>query len=357
MTVQEIDERANTTFNDTVKFSDYEKILAARFGERFRQYRIDYRKSLNYDKNGFIPDFPLTVTMELVNRCNLDCVMCYTVNHSEKKATLGLPNIKQVLAECNAHEMPALVIGLGSEPLIFKGATDVLKAAVDADVMDIFLGTNGVLMNERISGFLVENQISRVEISLDAATPETYKKVRGKNELEKIEANIHKLLEIKRRHNSDLPIVRLCFCVQDLNQHEHQAFLDKWQGVVDYVDFQRLLDHGDVDELREKGTIEGAEDLVPRSSHCAYPFNSLHVWANGDITPCCTFFAKSPALIMGNTAADTLEDVWRGEKLKALRGELLSGDLNPICRVCLTRRDAETFEELAEEHMQRETSA
>ena len=279
--------------------------------------------------------------------------MCYTVNHAEKKATLGLQNMQQVLRECNAHKLPALVFGLGSEPLIYKGAINAMQAAIDAEVMDIFLGTNGVLMNERVSEFLVTKQDARVEISLDAATPETYQKVRGKNELEKIEANIHKLLEIKQKHNSDLPVVRLCFCVQDLNEHEHEAFLNKWQGIVDYVDFQRLMDLGNVDELRETGTVEGIEDLVPESTHCAYPFNSLHVWANGDITPCCTFYAKSSKLIMGNTGVDTLADVWNGEKLKALRGELLSGDLNTVCRVCLTQRDTETFDELANEHSKR----
>ena len=34
---KDIDERTNTTFNDTVKFSDVEEILAQKFGERFRQ--------------------------------------------------------------------------------------------------------------------------------------------------------------------------------------------------------------------------------------------------------------------------------------------------------------------------------
>lgn len=343
-----MDERTNTTHTETVQFSPFEELLAEKFGERFRVYRRDYTKSLNYDKNGFLPDFPITVTVELVNRCNLDCIMCYTINHKEKKETLDLPQLRSVLDECEREGLPALVIGLGSEPLIYKGIKDVLKASTDANIMDIFLGTNGVLMNESLCEYLVESQIARVEISLDAATPETYQKVRGKNELERIERNIETLLEIKKRNNSTLPIIRLCFCVQDVNKHEQEAFLNKWNGRVDYVDFQKLYNFDAVDELRETGTIEGVETLEVKDSHCAYPFNSLHIWSNGNVTPCCTFFAKNEQLVVGNVRQQSLKEIWEGDSIKEIRRQLLTGDLNPTCRVCLSQRDHESFEEVRE---------
>lgn len=345
-----IDERTNTEFIDTVGFTDFEELLAEKYGERFREYRKNYRKSLNYDTNGYLPDFPLTVTLELVNRCNLDCIMCYTVNHSEKKSTLGMNDIRSILAEGEKHGMPALVIGLGSEPLLFKGARDVMAAAMDAQVMDVFLGSNGVLLTEQIAEFLVERQIARVEISLDAATPETYAQVRRKNELERIEANIRKLIEIKRARNSALPVIRLTFCVQELNQHERGAFLNKWRDLVDYVDFQMMVDHGDIDELRETGTVDNIGEMELDSTYCAYPFNSLHVWANGNITPCCTFFAKSDELVLGNVADTTLEEVWNGDKINAIRAELLSGNVRDICRVCLSQRAKEMFDDVVDEN-------
>lgn len=340
------EERTNTTHTETVKFSQFESLLGEKFGDRFRVYRQDYYKSLNYDKNGFLPDFPLTVTLELVNRCNLDCIMCYTINHAEKKSTLDMPRLRHILDECEREGLPAMVIGLGSEPLLYKPIRDVLKATTDAKVMDIFLGTNGVLMNESISEYLVQNQIARVEISLDAATPETYLKVRRKDELERIERNVEKLLEIKKRNNSALPVIRLCFCVLPVNSHEQEMFLKKWEGRVDYVDFQKFYDFGSVDELRATGTIAGIENVEVEDRHCAYPFNSLHVWSNGNVTPCCTFFAKNEGLVVGNIAEESLRQIWEGDRIKEIRRQLLTGDLNPTCRVCLAQRDHETFDEL-----------
>ena len=342
-----MDDRTNTDFIDTVKFTDYEETLSDKFGERFRAYRKEYRKSLSYDINGFLPDFPLTVTLELVNRCNLNCVMCYTVNHGEKKSTLGLDKIKTILDEGQKNGLPALVIGLGSEPLLFKGAKEVMSAAIGADVMDMFLGTNGVLLTEDVSNFLVDNEVARIEVSLDAATPETYTKVRGKDELKKIEANLRRLIEIKRARNATLPVIRLTFCVQDLNSHERGAFLEKWRDHVDYVDFQLLVDHGDIDELRDTGTVPDIEEVVVEKSHCAYPFNSLHVWANGNITPCCTFFAKSEKLVLGNVADTTLQEAWDGDKIAKIREEILTGNLNDICKVCLGNRGHDVFDEVS----------
>lgn len=340
------DIRNNTTFTDSVYSKDPESILAPIFGSSFLKYRENYKKSLNYDTNGYIPDFPITLTMELVNRCNLSCVMCYTINHSERKYTLEIDDISKILAECKLNRLPALVVGLGSEPLLFKGIRGVLEMAVEAQVMDIFLGTNGVLLSDDLSRFLISHKIARLEISLDAAKPETFVKIRGKNELEKIENNIMNFIRIRREMGSALPLLRLCFCVQDLNIEEVEEFKSKWKDVADYIDFQERIDFSQVDSFRESNAA--SEMLkstdVPMDSHCAYPFNSLHVWSNGNVTPCCTFYAKSDALVLGNIRNSTLQELWDGKKISMIRQQLLSRRPNAVCEACLKNRDQENFD-------------
>ncbi|HEX9703492.1 MAG TPA: radical SAM protein [Rhodospirillales bacterium] len=350
-------DRKNVDHIESVKYTDIESVLGEEFGERFRRYRADYHKSLNYDKNGFLPDFPLTVSIELVNRCNLNCVMCYTINHKDPKATFELPDIERLMAECRDNNLPAAVVGMGSEALIYKGVRDALANVRKAGVMDVFLGTNGVLLTEDLSEFLVEQRIARLEISLDAATPETYLKIRRKDELKRIEANIEKLLAVRKRLGSRLPVIRLCFCVQKYNIHEQEAFLKKWQGKVDYIDFQEMVDFGNVSEFRATdGVLDArpAGGAKPAKTYCAYPFNSLHVWSNGDVTPCCTFFGK--ALVMGNVKRQTLTDIWNGDKMREVRRQLQSGDVNPVCYACLTQRETETFE-MAKKHSHKPAEA
>lgn len=336
-------DRENVDHIASVKYTDVEEVLAEEFGERFREYRKSYKKSLNYDHNGYVPDFPLTVSLEFVNRCNLSCQMCYTINHADKKSTLELREITAIMEECGANGLPAAVVGMGSEALIFKGARAAIAEVRKAGVMDVFLGTNGVLLDASLSEFLVEQRVARIEVSLDAATPETYKKIRGKDELLRIERNLEILLETRKRLNSKLPVIRLCFCVQKDNIHEQRAFLDKWRDRVDYIDFQEMVDFGEVDAFRAMGDDASvpAGLPVPASTYCAYPFNSLHVWSNGDVTPCCTFFGK--ALVIGDAKKQSLKDIWEGQDMAEIRDQLKSGRLNKVCHACLTSRDTESF--------------
>jgi radical SAM protein with 4Fe4S-binding SPASM domain len=326
----------------SVKLTDIEAVLAEEFGDRFRAYRIDYRKSMNYDKNGFVPDFPLTVSFELVNRCNLKCVMCYTDHHTFAKKTLAIGTLESVLRECQENGLPAAVIGMAAESLLYKDIRRVIEATREAGVMDVFLGTNATLLTPEMSEFLVDQRVARVEVSLDAATPETYKAIRSKDELPLVEQNVRALAEAKRRKSSQLPVIRLCFCVQPQNVSERQAFIDKWQDLVDYIDFQEMIDFEHVTPLVEgrPEDVPNVESLAPEP-YCPYPFNSLHVWADGTVTPCCTYYGK--ALPIGNVEKDTLADVWQGEKLEAIRDEFRQNKLNPVCRVCLSARDTENF--------------
>lgn len=338
--------RENTTYIKTQKFTDFEKLLIEKFGERFADYRVNYKKSLNYDQNGYVPDFPITVSIELINRCNLSCIMCYTINHYGAKSAITREQVEKISEELKKYNTPAAVLGMGSEALVYKDIDYVMNKIYESGVMDFFFGTNGVLLTEEFMETMVINQLSRLEISLDAAKPETYKKIRGKDELLRIEKNIDTMLKLKKKHNSKLPVIRLSFCVQELNKNEMKEFREKWSGKVDYVDFQQEMNLSYVDEVRH-GNYENALKIKPemlKNTHCAYPFNSLSVWANGDVTPCCTFYGMG--LVMGNINHQTLKEIWDGDQIKEVREGLLSGKPLPPCSMCLYHRDDNNFEKV-----------
>ncbi len=329
---------------ERVEFADIEDILHRNlfptFGERFSRYRQHYVDSLNSERTGFVPPHPLTVSLELVNRCNLTCVMCYTANHKGQKYTLDLDSLRRFFADCTRNGVPALMLGDHSEPLLHKEIREIIRAAKAARIMDIFLFTNGVLLTEDLAEFLVEEQISRVFVSLDAATPETYTAIRGKDELARIERNLLKLIEIRRSRGSELPVVRVSFCVQQRNHGEQDAFRQKWDGIVDFIDYQAASDVSWVTELVETGTVKDARlleaDADRKLPFCNQPFGYLSVLSSGDITPCCSFYAHN--LKLGHISRDTIHDLWHGKAMTTLREELLTGKLNNTCRVCLSQR-------------------
>lgn len=310
---------------------DINKRLGRIFGEKYVKYRDDFNKAQNYLETKFIPDFPLMISMEFFNRCNLNCVMCYKKHHTYPEAELNLEIVAKILEECQDNKMPSITLGSSSELLMYKNADKVLDMVRDAGILDVFLATNGVLLTDEIIESIIKNKISRVRISLDAATEEIYNKVRRVPVLPKIEENINKLIAAREKHKSSLPIVRLSFVVMDINQHEVQKFINKWGNKVDYIDFQRFISHDYVDK---------EVDIKPeaiKDCFCSQPFYSLNVWADGRVTPCCTFYGKK--LILGNVYKDNLRDIWHGKQMAEIREQIINKKFNKVCQRCLYFRD------------------
>ncbi len=324
------------TFIFKYQKEDVNEKLGKIIGNDFKKYREEFDKTQNYQTAKHVPEFPLCVSLELVNRCNLNCIMCYKPHHSQPFAQLSIEELQKIMTECQENKMPSLILGLGAETLLYPKVKETLEIIRSAGVIDVFFGTNGVLLNDNIIESIFDNKISRVEISLDSATPETYKKVRGHDMLPKIEENIEKLLAAKKARQSQLPIIRLCFVVMDINKHETEKFIQKWKDKVDYIDFQRCVDFSKMDDPVK------IDSEVIKDSFCSQPFYSLNVWGNGKVTPCCTFYGER--LVIGDIHEQSLKEIWDGEKMQTIREQILSKKFNPICQKCLYFRDRENID-------------
>jgi radical SAM protein with 4Fe4S-binding SPASM domain len=335
-----------------------EEILAEttreKFGARFQEYRDNYHRSLQYEQSDFLPDFPITLGLELLNRCNLECIMCNSSHRAGPKFVISDETLERIMEECKQHELPAIMFGMGEEPLLYKDIGSVLDKAQSAGIMDVFLFTNGTLLTEERCRQIVEKQITRVMISIDAANPETYDKIRvrngkmehvGANRLEALEENIKRLIRIRDEMGSALPVVRVSFVVQPLNVDEVDTFTEKWKDIVDFIDFQEWANHSMIDVLaklpvEERWQRRPLEDKVS-NPQCPAPFNYLTVWATGDVSPCCSFQGKN--LFVGNIKDESLKEIWDGKKMAEIRDQFRTGELNIVCQNCLGNKDTTNF--------------
>ena len=153
---------------------DTEKILYdelfPKYGKRFTNYREKYENYLKDDTHNVLPDYPISVILELVNRCDLECTMCYQgFRNDATKHTLQLPDLEKIFSDFKKNKLDALLLS-SSEPLLYKNFDKVLKLAEEAEIMDQFLFTNGKLLNEKNSKIILNSSLTRLFISMDAAT-------------------------------------------------------------------------------------------------------------------------------------------------------------------------------------------
>lgn len=297
---------------------------------------VEYRKLWDLSEKGaLVPEKPLHFFAEYTSYCNLKCKMCYHSVDSREKVVSNVPldTINEIARQCKELEIPSIEIGSGGECTLHPNIKELLGILKTANAMDYIFITNGTLLNEDLINLILDLQIERFQISVDASTPETYKKIRG-GDYNRLENNINKFIELKKKRNSKLPILRLSFVKQEDNIHEMNDFLNIWKNKADIIDFQDYIDHKNIDNL---------QNIEVRNFVCPHPFHSIGILHNGDLVPCCTFFAKH--LVLGNIKDMTIEEAWNSDKIKDLRNSFLNGKINKVCKNCygnLTHRDEGT---------------
>ena len=356
--------------------------LTKKFGERFTNYRKEYFKVLNNPEHNynFFPEFPINVLVEVLNKCNLECIMCLSSHRKGPTKVIEDDMITKLFQEFKDNKLPALMFGAGEEPLMYKDIDKMWEKANSIGIMDNFLFTNGTFLTEEMCHKILDSKVSRVFISIDAATEETYRKIRqtnksiesdvegnnklqiikeDENRLEKIENNIRKLVELRDSKKLSLPLIRVSFAVQHANKHEIELFKNKWECIVDFIEFQETQNIGfdKLAKLSEKERWMRREPLYKTDykKDCNAPFHSATVWADGSVIPCCTFQGKN--LTLGNIngipelgiPATSLKELWNGEKINELREQFRTGKLNIVCQSCLNARQTELWENIEEE--------
>ena len=125
--IMKIREVVNRPLNYTEKVL-YDHLFP-KYGERFLEYRKKYENYLKDSEHKYLPDYPISVILELVNRCNLECTMCYQgYRNDAKKSTLQLDDLKKLFIDFKTNKLDALLLS-SSEPLLYKNFYKVLEMA------------------------------------------------------------------------------------------------------------------------------------------------------------------------------------------------------------------------------------
>ena len=209
--------------------------LYKKFGKRYLDYRENYLATLNDDKHEIITKYPTTVVLELVNRCDLECVMCYQgFRNDSEKFTVDENSLDKIFKDFKDNNLSALML-TASEPLLYKHFDKVLQRAEEANIMDVFIFTNGNLLNEKNSKLILNSCVTRLFVSIDAATEETYNKIRlpvskrllETKRLEKLENNVKNFVKMKDDQKKKLPLTRVSFVALKEKKNEIEIYKKK----------------------------------------------------------------------------------------------------------------------------------
>lgn len=313
---------------------------------RFKSYREAFDRAACLDVE---PEFPIHLVIEALYACNYRCPQCFLGISGFKKKFGGqgimtMEQFKRIVDEAERYQTPSMLLNGVNEPLLDDHLIERMQYARDHGFIDIHLHTNGELLTEELCHQLIESGCTRLMVSLDAFSAETFAKIRVGGDYAKVLENIEMFLDIRRRKRSDLPVFRVSMVRQKANEHEIKPFVDYWVPRVDYVHLQT---YQEIVQIRDYNYYSNVPTEIPYIFRCEQPWYANFIRPKGDALPCCSFM--NYYLKMGNVFETSIREVWQSAPYREMRALHRRGEyrLNEACRKCVTGMFPTTGEELS----------
>jgi MoaA/NifB/PqqE/SkfB family radical SAM enzyme len=153
------------------------------------------------------PAAPTCLYLEVTNECNLTCKTCpLTYGRVESPALLSLEKVRFLAAQFPSATRIVLH-GIG-EPLLNKELPEIIRYLKGLERYVLF-NSNATLLNNRWHQALIDSGLDEYRVSLDATTPESYARVRGKPMFPLILTNLQHFIALKQQRSAAHPRVSL----------------------------------------------------------------------------------------------------------------------------------------------------
>ena len=252
---------------------------------------------------------------------------------------MGLETFRAVVDQL-APWKPELRLFNFGEPLLHPELTAMIRYARTKGVAT-HIQTNGLLLDEIHCKALIEAGIDYIGVSVNGITEAEYATIRPGCRLADVKENVRLLRATLRQLGASVYLhvnAQILASERNDRQADINRFANYWEGLPDSLSVSgiSLFENVSVMKTGRNATVRQAE--LPRKQlsavACSEPFDRLVVKWDGRVTPCCVDY--DARLVLGQIGRQTLEEIWHGAALAALR--LLVSEKryesSALCRSC-----------------------
>ena len=126
-----------------------------------------------------LDSFPSQIHFLMIDQCNAKCIMCGgNYYHSKSGRRITLDKFKRMAANLKLENATGIVLAGAGDPLLNKDLASIMLFARTAyPHLQMAITTNGIALSPKISRAIIEHGCDSINISLNAATRQTYRRI------------------------------------------------------------------------------------------------------------------------------------------------------------------------------------
>ncbi len=296
-------------FSTTLKKAAY-RLLTNRRLVNSGPYNYFYRKKMSRGMRKYSPA-PHRLRLENTNICNANCLFCPHPRMTRPQGIMDFDLFRKIIDQAAELRIPIISIHGFGEPLLDKHFFDRISYAREKTDSILSTNTNASFINEENIDRLLCEGLDEIYISFDAATAQTYARIRPGLNFAKVEGNIRGLIGRKKILGLKKPGIFLSFVECPENTHEVRDYLNKWNNQADGISVSYLHNWaGDY-------SGDGLSRPVGRRDPCRFLWTEMMVRWDGTVVICC--YDYDNLLPIGNLNNESLIEIWRGQRMAYFR--------------------------------------
>lgn len=326
---------------------------------------------------------PWHVQIDLTNRCNNDCIACWCnspligekgMDPETRNKQLSRDTVFRLIDELDELGVRTIYFTGGGEPFMHPDILEFMRVIKQKGI-HLDMSTNFTLVDRRVAEQLVDIGIDHMNLSLWAATPETYAVQHPNKDRQtflRMTETIEFIRDLKRRRGMSGPRLGMYNVINRENYFEISEMLeyayrhgmddisfvpvdtvpectDKIGLVEEHLDslarqieafpakaaeLQRRYGHRvDISHLEtfagrvQSTTAQSAQydaKLLQSMPSCYAGWSFARILASGDVNSCL----KSFKIPVGNIYEQSFKEIWLGEKQQEFRRKTIDYDID-----------------------------
>jgi len=245
------------------------------------------------------------------------------------RGPIELSLIERLACEMARYDDSRIVLGGFGEPLRHPQFAAVVAACRRAGIFGLAVRTNGIGLDGPALEALLDHKVDVVIVTIDAASPEGYRRVHGVDAYEQVCANIARLDEQRRQRGQPQPLIVPEMVKTRTTLREMEAFFDMWMRRAGWANIVGYSDHAG--QLEDRAVMNMAP---PVRRPCLRIMTRALVLADGRLVPCDQDFAGRHAV--GTVQDHSLAELWTGPAMERLRASHRAGRWEglALCPAC-----------------------